>query len=126
MLAIGMVTFASAQQHKQNNKNIKHQTQVVKTKAPERDYGRNDQADFNSYSFNSKQKQENINHIHREYEQKIQAMQRSKFRTADMRLKVRQLEQQRDAEIRRVEEKYNNSVHNNRSHFIAKTNHARR
>ncbi|RYY56639.1 MAG: hypothetical protein EOO09_05785 [Chitinophagaceae bacterium] len=115
MLALGMVTFVSAQ-GKQVSRPGKQENIPVKTAT----YGR--QAPVYSYSFNLRQRDAEISRINRQYDQKISIIQRSRSaRTAAMGRKVRDLEQQRDAELRAVEARYSHTANIGRSKQIIKT-----
>lgn len=115
MMALGIVTIASAQ-GKQIVRPAKQESIPVKTGS----YGT--VTPVYNYSLSLKQRDAEIKRIERIYEQKIAIIQRSRSaRTAAMGRKVRDLEQQRDAEIRAVEAKYNHVANTGRTRQIIKT-----
>ena len=118
MLAVGMISVASAQQTKQIIRSGNQERSGIQVKGA--DYGRG-MADYNSYSLTFKQKEAEISRINKSYNQKIAIIQRSRSaRTAAMGRKVRQLEIQRDQEIRAVEARYDQTRNNSRNYTVTK------
>lgn len=116
MVAVGMVTFASAQQgqkstsFKDSKKEVKQiSTQPVQQHAVEK--GKT--SGYETYSFSMKEKDAQIQKINREYDQKIAAVKKNRgMRSQEKSEQIRMLENQRKQEIAGVQLRWENN--NNR------------
>jgi hypothetical protein len=115
LLAVGSVTFASAQSkgswgHDEKSSSrdvILGQSNVTVYKSNTTSYG--------SGFFNTKDRDAQVNRINREFDQKIASVQRDRrLRSYEKSRQIKMLEKQRDQQIREVQQRYSRDQHDSR------------
>ena len=116
LLGIASISIASAQSHnQQRHENGNHRDIIL----GQSNVHKSNNASYGSYSFSSKEKDAQIKMIRKHFNQEIKSVKKQRhLRAAEKSRKVRQLELQRDAQIKKVQARFSsnkNRHHDNRS-----------
>ena len=116
MVAVGMVTFASAQQGQKTGSFKDTKKEIINShtvQAPA--FGKGKTSGYETTSFSTKERDAQIQKINREYDQKIAAVKKNRhMRQQEKTKQVRSLENQRSQEIKQVQLRWEQSnQHNN-------------
>src|SRR4051812_1721571 len=104
LLAVGSVTFASAQSSSHNgNFGQSNSRDIVLGQSGSSVY-KNNNTSYGSYSFTARERDEQIQRINREFDQKMTAVRRDRhLRSGEKTRQIKMLERQRDDQIRQVQ-----------------------
>lgn len=110
LLAAGTVTFASAQSsHSGNMGDGRESSRDVVLGQSNSNVYRGNSVDYTS-SFSIRERDQQIQRINREFDQKIAAVKRDRhMRSNERSREIRILERQRDEQIRQVQQRYDNN-----------------
>jgi hypothetical protein len=115
MVAVGMITFVSAQQGQKNTSfkdNKKEGRQISAQPAQQPAFERGKTSGYETYSFSAKEKDSQIQKINREYDQKIAAVKKNwRMRPQEKSKQIRMLENQRKQEIAALQSRWEKGNH---------------